>query len=195
MRPSASCAACRGAAATGSSSSCWQDFGRRRRMLASRAFCSSSDQQSQRFSANTTGFPLFCRTPRASSSTLVRSLSSTSSTRSACLATRIASRARPAAAISSMPGVSISSTDSSPWIGCSQSTPLSWRVQPWATSVAKASRSSRALSRLDLPTPTRPKTARRICFCSSRCSCRSRLMSSPASRLDSRLLSCNCLRH
>ena len=70
-----------------------------------------------------------------------------------------------------MPGVSTSSI----WLRSGTWTPqvsrCCLRVQPWATSVAKAGFSSRAFSRLDLPTPTRPKTATRSrrCFSASNC--------------------------
>ena len=69
-----------------------------------------------------------------------------------------------------MPGVSTSSTPARPGTARFQGRACWWRVQPWATSVAKLASPSRALSRLDLPTPTRPNTATRGRRCSSRAS-------------------------
>ena len=121
---------------------------------------------------------------------LVRSLSSTSNTRSAPRATRLASRSRPAASISSIPGVSISSIWLNSGTVIGQGTACWRRVQPWAMSVASTGFPTSALIRLDLPTPTRPKTAMRSRRCSSRSSCRSSSCRSPLSAPCSRALRC-----
>ena len=193
--PSARTLARLGAAATATSSKGRALGGRRRRMLAIRAACSPAGQQSLRLSTSRRGLPLAKSASRASSSTLVRSPSSTSSTRSAPRATRPARRARPAAAISSMPGVSTSSTRCSPAMAWCHGWACWWRVQPWATSVAKAAWPSRALSRLDLPTPTRPNTATLRCWLCRRSNWRSKAPRRPSTTECSLPLSTSCWRH
>ena len=188
-RPSGWSLACRGAAATMVSG---RSPGRRERMLLNSAERSCSGQRSLRLSTTCKGLPQLSNVCSASRSVRVRSLSITSRTKSAPMATRDANRARPAALISSIPGVSTSSTRLRSAIETGHTTPLWLRVLPWATSVASRGSPMRALIRLDLPTPTRPNTAiRRVCCC-RRCNCRSSWTSSPprspCSRWDRRRL-------
>ena len=187
--PSAWSSACRGAAATTVSG---RSPGRRERMLLKSAESSCSGQRSLRLSTTCKGLPLLSNVCRASRSVRVRSLSTTSRTKSAPMATRDANRALPAALISSIPGVSTSSTRLRSAIETGHTTPCWCRVLPWATSVASRGSPIRALIRLDLPTPTRPNTAIRKVCCCSRCNCRSSWTSSPprspCSRLESRRL-------
>ena len=193
-RPSAFRLARRGAEATVTSSSWRASGGRRLRMLATRAWRSSAGQQSMRLSTSRIGLPACSIGSRASSSGLLRSPSSTNSSRSAPMATRAARRWRARAAISSMPGVSTSSTPPRPGTATGQATRCWWRVQPWATSVAKWGAPRSALSRLDLPTPTRPNTATRRRRSARAPSWRSRPTSSGASTDSSRPLSCSSAR-